>query len=114
MRYEEYTILGKTFHRYQYSVLQLCERLHMYLNCSMEWYDPIGPYVTYKYLIHRKANWRVSRCSFDDHVWALMSAVIDEYESNNSPHNSPTEKDAIRYLDKFPDVSIEPMGKCRQ
>lgn len=100
-------ILGHTFFRYQFDLLGLCVNLHMYINGSMECYTPIEPFVTYKYLIFRRYMWIKTRYMFDDYVYLVLNETIREYEER--PGHKPTEKDALKYLEAYPDYRIEPL-----
>ncbi len=77
MNEEKCIILGKEYRRYQYSLLLLCDFLHMYCNGNIEVYEPITPYVAKKYLEWRLENWR--KKTYSKGCFNILVKITIEY-----------------------------------
>jgi len=103
MANEKYSILVWTFYRLQFSVLELCENLHMYVNGGIDCYEPLTPYVSYSFLKKRLEYWIKSESQFDGCVKKLIEASVFEYENSDMV---PDYVDAYEFLFKNPKSKI--------
>lgn len=66
--------------KYDYSILEVCETLHMAKTGAA---DPLSDEDSAKlraYLITRRMDWYSPTCDYDLAVWNLMTAALEEYE----------------------------------
>lgn len=82
---EESTIIaGATYYRHQFSILRLCEILHMYSNGALEGCRPESMYVALAYLRWRYENWNESignNANYDQNVEWLVGQAIDDCDA---------------------------------
>jgi len=79
---KKFCILGRDFYPYQFSLLNLCEDLHMFHTGSLEIYEAAPIYIAVKYIRDSLKNWRktpVSRwAAYDEAVRMLCTVAINE------------------------------------
>lgn len=66
--------------KYDYSILEVCETLHMAKTGSS---DPLTDDESVRlraFLITRRMDWSATTSKYDQAVWDLMSAALKEYE----------------------------------
>jgi hypothetical protein len=77
----EIEIAGEVYHKYQFSILRLCEMLHMYTNETMEGLSPKAMYVAYRYLKWRiEDGWTPQVDRYDTQLCVLVRIAIMEYK----------------------------------
>lgn len=105
MKVEKYSIIGRDFFRYQYSILQLCEIVNQYVNGNLDCYEPVTPFVAYSFLCHRIDNWKIRNISadFDNAAKSLLEVAVKRYENCE---RVPKENDVKKYLKKYPNATV--------
>jgi hypothetical protein len=66
-------------------LLELSEHLHMFTNGSGDAYSYYMPHVIEQYLGFRLDNWNFTDSRYDDAVYNLIDAVLDERELARDP-----------------------------
>lgn len=100
---ESYEIVGRTFYKYQYSVLHLVEELHCSISGAIDRFEPLTDYIACEYLKCRLKNWSKTRNSFDEKVRELILVSVGEFESYKY---SSTLEEVERYLKDCPDAPV--------
>ncbi len=106
------TLFGQNMFHHQHSVLEFCEKLHMFCSGAAEYREAFEPFYMKTYLIEKLNNWIKTSQVFDAIVSSLICQTLTEYARCSW---APTLEDAKACYDLNPEYwnkEIKKLTRC--